>query len=229
MYCNKCGKEVDALAKYCPFCGAQVNKEEQKENSIEKTITKTIKDDDKPLKTKVNNNEDDEFMFFEKFNQDKRKITFNIVKVCSILLNCLIFIGTIMFIKSEMDAAENYKFIVYVLRYIYAFRGIYLLQILVDMLKFFLEIKKSEIDSKFNKNIILIAELSYAVLYVIGIISLNALNTGDSLLLLYGISENSYWDIFSVFKVTIITVVIATILKYFIDTKMVKNTSHKNE
>lgn len=226
MYCNKCGKEVDDLAKYCPFCGAQVNK---KENSIEKTISKTLKDDEKALETKVNNNENDEYMFFENFNFNKRKIILNIVKVCSVLLSCLVFIGTIMFIKSEMDAAENFKFVVYVLKYIYAFRGIYLLQVLTDTLKFFLKIKKSEIDLKFNKNIIFVAELSYAALYVIAIVSLNALNTGDSLLLLYAISENSYWDLFSVFKVTIITIVIATILKYFIETKMVKKTSDKNE
>lgn len=74
MFCKNCGKELEDNARFCAYCGSQINETEKNENDKNEKIDKILEDIDKETKNKSNK------------KRPKRAILLGIIVVIAIML-----------------------------------------------------------------------------------------------------------------------------------------------
>lgn len=137
MFCTKCGKEItNDTAKYCPRCGSEIsktievisNKMEEFKDSIDKNTNtieqledlkcssenhKKILSDDK-----CDSSKEIKYLFFKNISGEKREKINKKLNHGNKIVEIIIAFLTIYFIYEQIELAENYKLIIYVIRYI---------------------------------------------------------------------------------------------------------------
>lgn len=137
MFCTKCGKEItNDTAKYCPRCGSEIsktievisNKMEESKDSIDKNTNTIEQQEDLKCSSenhkkilsndKCDSSKEIKYLFFKNLSGEKRERLNQRLNNGNKIVEIIIALLTVYFIYQQIELAENYKLIIYVIRYI---------------------------------------------------------------------------------------------------------------
>ncbi len=191
MICKNCSEEIQEGWKNCPKCGC-----------------------------KLEVREEEKYVFFPTL-KGKTRININLAfRIISIIVGIFSAIMIILHIYGEIKADENYKLLLYIIRFINTC-GIYL------VIGFVFEEVCEMMEKKGNPNVkiysnmkILILEMMYICIVVIAGLLLVLPSDGQKLLMLGAVANDSFIDYLSIVKEPVILFVFAIILKCIMESML---------
>lgn len=221
MFCPKCGNELNDSANFCRKCGLKIQKGTQEINkanvinSIKNLIEEIIKGKEDLNKEVKKEN----YLFLNNINSNYRKKLDKILNILIWIVGLWVILSSIIHIKSELDEAQNYKFILYVIRYIYAIGPLYLIDFILQEMTFILNLKYDSLKESDTSGVVCIGEVIYVILGIVSGILILYPSNAEMLNLYLAVVDGSLIVVLSTIKVPILLLVSAGILKYFISEK----------
>lgn len=240
MFCTKCGKEItNDTAKYCPRCGGEIfktievisNKMEESKDTIDKNKNTNTIEELEDLKSssehhekilsgdKCDSSKEIKYLFFKNINGEKRERINKKLNYGNKIAEIIIAFLTIYFIYEQIELAENYKLIIYFIRYIiFILPFVFFATVYEEVYKLF-----SIEENKKNKLLgskTIIAKIIYLLL-LFAIMQRLTDPTGDTIGLLRIVVEDNFILAFlgylSVIKFELLSLVILGACNYFYD------------
>lgn len=204
MKCPKCKNIIDDDSKFCSICGENLNN--------------TEKNFDKP------NENESSFILFDHINPIKRKKLLKILSIINKILNIIMILLILIFICMEIEEGMNYKFSIYVIRFLNTILPIAIIPFLIDQLHFSMTLKKSDVDSKYSSKTVILFEGVYLVLSFLTFFTyFDKSSSFDLLSLVYIIGNDEILDLLFFYKMPIFFCVLAVGLKYYLDEHILHN------
>lgn len=149
MFCKNCGTELPMSAKFCPKCGIKIN------NAI---IKEEINDS-------IGIKED--YVLFNNIKDEKRTILNARLKFGEKIVEWIVGLATIWFIYKQIQLAEDYKFIIYVVRYfIFIIPFCFFAEIYHEIFKLMV-LRKNQINQKRSNITMIIIKVIYIFFLII--------------------------------------------------------------
>ncbi|MCI9532485.1 MAG: hypothetical protein HFH38_12290 [Lachnospiraceae bacterium] len=184
MFCKNCNEEIHGDMKNCPKCGCQI------ENGIEGN-----------------------YVFFPKIKGEKRETVNMLFRIIHMAVLCFAAIMVIRHIYGEIQAAEHYKILLYVMRFI-CMCGFYLvLEFIADEIKWMMLLERNPAVGLYSSGKVLIAEMVYIFLGVIGGIMLISPSEVQELEMLAAVADDSFLDYMIAMKLPLILLILAAVIK----------------
>lgn len=217
MYCKNCGTQIKDDAKYCKECGTEIRirANELKDDEIkfieDKKIVKTVN------QRKESNEQEYVYVFLNNLDYNKRELLRKALYYSNLVLTAVFVIMTIMHFKDEMDAAENYKLLVYVIRYINAIGFVAVLQFVIEQLHDCVKLKTTQLIDKNKSGLFILLEMLYIGLGVIAWILILNPTDGEMLSIFGAVATDGLFDYLMVIKVPVVLLIIAVFVKCYSD------------
>ncbi len=232
MYCYKCGNKVNENSKYCGKCGTklkniienkgidgketdefegnlEIKENEEKTEMVNETNEYT---DESETKTSVAS----EYLYFSNipYRTFIPRLLYYIEKGFMFIISILI----LSFIQDQMNAGENLKFIIYIIRFFTEFAIWLFWSEVINLAKELLDLKYIDVKRNTKKEIITAICITEIICYASA--SYYFMNPSDSTVLkLTGAILNdsfieSLIDVLFVFKVPVLFIIVAGVLEY---------------
>lgn len=210
MFCGKCGKKLKENAKYCPRCGEKI-REENNVNIIQESASE-------------NNVHQDEnkYLFLNSLSQKRRDQLIYINAIEERIYQIIFGLLTVYFIYRQIELQENYKLIIYVIRYIQYIIPYLFIYSVFEEIVMLLTVKNNEINKNKSKIIIFIFE--GLCLFILFLISERISNPDNMIGLVKVIAEQYFliaiFKYLMFIKAEILMLIIVGIIKYYINEKI---------
>lgn len=219
MFCVECGKEFNSTWKKCPYCG---------ENIIISVLEKT---EEKQEEYREEEYEEegyrDEYVFFENYDGAKRETLNQVFKVIGKLCMGVTILVSLWHIHNEMQAAEDYKWSVYLIRYINAVGMYALVEYIITEIAEWLALKKNQIRNTSSMAMAKGLKIGTLCLAVVGMMSLLNPTDAEQLQIFVAVADDSLADYLLVTKLTWILFIGAAVLNGIFDKKILADTTEK--
>lgn len=159
--CPNCGERLESEWQACPNCGITI--EEclcgNNINSIQSI---------QEIKGVYEHEIKDEYLIFTKFHGKGRRVVNTLLKILSWLVNIGAVLVTLVHISSEIQAAENYKMLLYIIRLCYSCGLWYVWAFIVGQVHNLMEMKRDRVLERESCKTVVQMEVSYIVLGMLG-------------------------------------------------------------
>lgn len=220
--CSNCGERLESEWQACPNCGITV--EEclcgNNINSIQNT---------QEIKGVYEHETKDEYLIFTKFHGKGRRVINTLFKILSWLVNIGAVLVTLVHISSEIQAAENYKMLLYIIRLCYSCGLWYVWAFIVGQVHNLMEMKRDRVIERESCKTVVQMEVSYIVLGMLGWGFFLSPSDGELLKIFGTVAFGSVWDFLMIIKIPILLWLIAGVLRYILDSKFLKETKNKKD
>lgn len=220
--CSNCGERLESEWQACPNCGITV--EEclcgNNINSIQNT---------QEIKGVYEHETKDEYLIFTKFHGKGRRVINTLFKILSWLVNIGAVLVTLVHISSEIQAAENYKMLLYIIRLCYSCGLWYVWAFIVGQVHNLMEMKRDRVIERESCKTVVQMEVSYIVLGMLGWGFFLSPSDGELLKIFGAVAFGSVWDFLMIIKIPILLWLIAGVLRYILDSKFLKETKNKKD
>lgn len=167
--------------------------------------------------------ENEDYIFLNNIVNKKRKRLNNRLELGKKVINWLLALATIWFIYKQIDMSENYKFIIYTIRYfIFIIPFCFFVEVYDEIYKLFL-LKRNSINKNYSKTKIIVIKVIYVVFLLVVMNSLiNPTDNGFGLLKVL-VQENFFVGLIEYLlyiKFEIFCLIILGIGNYYVDTKI---------
>lgn len=195
MFCKNCGEEIQEGWKNCPKCG-------------------------RGLGTKVDDTEENPYIFFPGIQREKRKTLKTVFNILHIVAEGFALLVIILHINAEIQEAANYKMMLYIMRFICTCGPCLVLKFITSEVAWMISLKKKpdvKIDSAVNY---MIAEIAYIFIGAVAGIMLAAPSVGQKLEMMAAVSNDSYLDYLATMKMPVILLILAAVINCMLSKKL---------
>ena len=210
MFCRKCGNELKENTKYCPHCGEKIE----------------LKNNDNTFKESVSENnilqDENKYLFLNTMSHKNRDKILYINRIKERIYQIIFGILTAYFVYRQIELQENYKFIIYVIRYIQYIIPYLFIYSVFEEIVMLLTVTHNEINKNKSKTMIFIFEgLCLFILFLIS----ERISNPDNMIGLFNVIAEKYFLI-AIFKylmfikAEILMLIIVGIIKYYINEKI---------
>lgn len=162
--CKNCKKEIQADLNICPYCGTKIDLEN---NPRQKTEGESSENNLKFDKYRINeqNKESiaDYYLYPDLKYRDLLSKVLRIVKKVGFAILEILFI---LFIVSEINDDENYKFTVYIIRYFALFGKYWALYFIIAIANDVMQLKRDDLESDKNGMIYIVLKIIICLLFI---------------------------------------------------------------
>lgn len=234
-FCNRCGKKIREEWEVCPYCGnecLEIEKstelkenrkiEEGKEEKESEKTGEYWKEDERgetEEKSSIvdENREDEEYLLAPHLKGMARTIVNLLFKIVSVIFEVIAVIVTYSHIHSEMEAAEDYKMILYILRLLYSCGHYYILSGLITNLYDFFKIKKSSLPSENFSGIVIALEVGRIISGLLAWVYFYNISYLQLIQIFISIGSDSIKDVLIIYKESLFFIIIGVIMGYAVD------------
>lgn len=220
--CPNCGERLESEWQACPNCGITVE-ERSCGNNI--NSIQSIQE----IKGVYEHETKDEYLIFTKFHGKGRRAINTLLKILSWLVNIGAVLVTLVHISSEIQAAENYKMLLYIIRLCYSCGLWYVWAFIVGQVHNLMEMKRDRVLERESCKTVVQMEVSYMILGMLGWGFFLSPSDGEVLKIFGTVAFGSVWDFLMIIKIPILLWIIAGALRYILDSKFLKETKNKKD
>lgn len=191
MFCKNCGEEMQDGWVNCPKCGH-----------------------------KAGSSAEEKYVFFPKIKDEKREKINSIFRIIHMVVIGFTAIMVIAHIYGEIQAAEDYKMLLYVMRF-FCMCGPYLIfEFIVDEIKWIFLLERNPAVGTYSRKNIIIAETLYIFLGIIAGIMLVLPSEAQQLEMIAAVVDDSFVDYIIIMKIPVIMLIVAAVIKAVLEKKV---------
>lgn len=208
-FCTYCGNKLNPEWKACPHCGKDVNGKQYNISHSE-----------------VNEG----YLFIGSMNNEKRERLIFIFTIIHYVVLAILILKSISHIYREIQDDQNYKFMMYIVRFINTVGVYFVWNFIVEEVLECIQIKRAQLAETVSIEIAKLVRIVYLVLGIWGLIDLVMIMREQIVEIFVVIVENSWQDFWSMISGAITLLVIAGGVNCYWDKKIIsQKENEKNE
>ncbi len=210
MFCRKCGKELKENAKYCPRCGKKIRLKNN-DDIFQESVPKN----------NIHQNEN-KYLFLNTMSHKSRGKLLYINDIKERIYQIIFGLLTVYFIYRQIELQENYKLIIYVIRYIQYIIPYLFIYYVFEETVMLLTLENNETNKSKSKLMIVICEVLY--LLILFIITIRISNPDNMIGLFQVIAEQYFITAMLKYllfiKMEILILMVLGVFKYYVNEKI---------
>lgn len=191
MFCEQCGEKLQESWKVCPKCSWQLKNMEEKQ-----------------------------YVFFTQIKRERREKINSVFRMVHIIVGAFVALMIAVHIYNEIQRAENYKVLLYVMRFICMCGPYLVLEFVVAEIKWIVLLRKNQVSEFCPIRAIIVTELIYIFMGVIAGWMFISPSIEQEWKMMAAVANDSVIDYLTTMKEAIALLLLSAVVKYIQEKRM---------